>query len=129
MRLLGLAQVSCLLEPLARLEEVARQVGCAQVDAEALDHAPAVDDRAAGLPERATLAGTCLGLTLSDEAERAVLGFDLAHEPSVRRSAATAIGRRTDLRCGLLPKHEDRPRAVFVWRPAPVSRKPPGAGC
>ena len=106
MRRLGLGHVSCPLESLTGLEQVARQVGSAQVDAETLDEATAFDDGAAGLPKRAPFARTRLGLILSNEAERAGLGFDLAHVPSVGRQAGADIGRRTDLRCGLLPKRE-----------------------
>src|SRR3954453_15160285 len=105
MRVLGLGQVSRVVEALTRLEQVAREPGCAKVDAEAFDHATAVYDGAARLPERATVARACLDRTLGDEAKLAGVRLDLAHGRSVRRGAATAIGRRTDLRCGLLPRN------------------------
>src|SRR6266542_2827126 len=64
--LLGLGQVSRLLESLTRLEQVGCQVGPADVDAEALDQARAFDDGAAGFPKRTALTRTRLRLTLSD---------------------------------------------------------------
>jgi len=66
-RLLGLGQISGLLEPLARLQQVCRQIGPADVDAEAIDHARPCDDGSAGLPKSAQLVWARLDLTLSDE--------------------------------------------------------------
>src|SRR6266516_3512369 len=106
MRRLGLGEISGVLEPLARLEQVRGQIGPANVDAEALDEAIAFDGGAAGLPKRAPLARAQLGAILSDEAERAGLGFDLAHGVSLRAVNRSGIGPATDLGCGLLPKRQ-----------------------
>jgi hypothetical protein len=83
MRLLRLGQISSLLEALTRLEQVESQVAVAHVGAETLDEAVALDHRAAGLPKRAPLLRAQLHLTLTGEAQRAGLGFDLAHVSSV----------------------------------------------
>ena len=79
-----------------RLEQIRRQIGPANVDAEALDDAASFDDGAAGLPERAPLTQARLGLARGDETKRAVLGFDLAHNPSLRGDEPSGIGRGTD---------------------------------
>src|SRR5437667_2403884 len=104
-RLLGLGEISGALESLARLEQICGQIGPADVDAKALDEAIAFDDGAAGLPKHAPLARARLGAILSGEAERAGLGFDLAHGISLCAASRSGIGPTTDLRCGLLPKH------------------------
>src|SRR6266511_5232707 len=83
MRRVGLRQISRSVEPLARLEEVLGQIGPAEVDAETLDHASALDDGTAGLPEGAQLVWARLDLVLSDEPQRAVLLVDLTHVSSV----------------------------------------------
>ncbi len=83
MRLLGLEHTSSLLEAITRLEQVESQVGFTHVGAETVDQAVALDDGAAGLPKRAPLVRTHLHLTLTDQAQRAGLGFDQAHISSV----------------------------------------------
>src|SRR5207302_7774109 len=111
-------------------------IGAADVDAKALDKAIAFDDGAAGLPKHAPLARARLGAILSVEAERAGLGFDLAHGISLWAASRSGIGPTTDPCCGLLPKH-----AAYVKRRRPLRSKrssrearprftqePPGAG-
>jgi len=65
MRSFGLGQILGLLEPIAHIEQVFGQIGPADVDAEAVDDATAFSNGAAGLPERAALAGTGLVDALS----------------------------------------------------------------
>jgi hypothetical protein len=98
---LGLDEGSRLVEAVARLEQVGRQIGPAYVDPEPLDQASARDDGAAGLPERASLLLARLGLALSDETKRAGLGFDLAHIPSVGQRVVWAIGISADPAAGI----------------------------
>jgi hypothetical protein len=100
---LGLGHVSDLVEALARLEQVARQTGSADIDSETVDEATAFDDGAAGLPEGTAFARAGLLPSLSGEAKRAVLGFDPAHVTSVCHQGAGDIGQPTDLPCGDLP--------------------------
>jgi len=96
-RSLGLGQISCLIEALARLEQVRGQTGPADVDAEAFDQAITLDDRAAGLPEGASLVWARFGPALCDESKRALLGVNLAHARSVERGRNCDIGPGTDL--------------------------------
>jgi hypothetical protein len=72
-----------LLEALTCFEQVRRQLGPADVDAQSLDQARALDDRAARLPERASLARTRFCGFVGGESERAVLWRDLVHDKSV----------------------------------------------
>jgi hypothetical protein len=109
-RLLGLAQVSGLLQTLARLQQVRRQIGPADVDANAIDQATPFDDGSAGFPKRTRVTRTRLDLTLSAEAERARLGFDLAHVSSVRPVPVADIRGPTESGCGLLLNGEDAER-------------------
>ena len=109
MRTLGLGQISCLLEALARLEQVRRQIGPANVDAKALDQTAAFDDRAARLPERAKFAPAGL-----DDARRkpqsAPLCLDLAHGCSVQPVWCAHIRAVPEFGCGLLLKRNHRRR-------------------
>jgi hypothetical protein len=57
---LRLGQVSRLLEALARLEQVRRQIGPTKFHTKALDEATAGHDGATGLPERAPVTGARL---------------------------------------------------------------------
>jgi hypothetical protein len=95
-RRLSRGEISCMLEPLSRVEQVCSQVGLLQVDAEPLDEAIPFHDSAARLPERASLVRTSLHLTSSGEAEGAVLGVRLVHAPSVELDAFRDIRRCTD---------------------------------
>jgi len=110
MRLLGLAHLSGPLQTLARLQQVRRQIGPANVDAQALDQARALDDGAAGFPKRTPVTRARLDLTLSAEAEHARLEFDLAHVSSVRSVPVRDIRGPTESGCGLLLNREDAER-------------------
>ena len=96
MRLLRLGHSSSLLEALARLEQVESQVRFTHVGPETVDQAVALDDGAAGLPKRAPLLRTQLHLSLTDQAQRAGLGFDPAHASSVDAGPAQGIRPGTD---------------------------------
>ena len=96
MRLLGLGHVSGLLEPLECVEQIGRQIMSAEVDAETLDKAAALEYCAAGFPEAATLVRTGFANSVSGAAKRAGLVFDLAHIASVDCRAAGAIGSGAD---------------------------------
>jgi len=82
-RLLGLGQVSRLLETLPRLEEIAGQIAVPDVDAKTLDEAVASNDGTARFPKCAELLRARLGLSACRETQCARLGFDLAHASSV----------------------------------------------
>jgi hypothetical protein len=66
-RSLGLDQVPCLIETFACLEQVRRQIGPVDIDAEAFDHATTLDDGAPWLPKGTTLACARFGRALSGE--------------------------------------------------------------
>jgi hypothetical protein len=101
MRRLGFGHVSCLLKALARLEQVLRQIGSANVQAQPLDQAAAFDDRAARLPEPTPLARTGLD-DAQCEPQRAPLWVDLAHGFSVQPALRDHIRAVPESRCGLL---------------------------
>jgi hypothetical protein len=92
----GVSQISRLVESLARLEQVRRQIRPANVATESVDDAASCDDRPAGFPEGAALVRAQLRLALDRQTQRAVLGFDLAHDSSLRGDALGDIGRGTD---------------------------------
>src|SRR2546427_1266131 len=97
-----LGQRSRLLQPLAHLEQICRQIDPADVDAEAVDQAARLDDGAPRLPERAALSRTRLGFSPSDEAEHAVRCFDPGHV--FESSAFGSAGHRAvrGFACGLI---------------------------
>jgi hypothetical protein len=97
MRSLDLGQIPCLIEALARLEQVRGQIGSAEVDAKTLDQAAALDDSPAGFPERTPLTRARLGLSLGRESERALLGINLAHAWSLDGRRPLNIRPGTDL--------------------------------
>ena len=101
MRRLGLGRISSLREALARLEQVLRQIGLANVHAQPLDQAAAFDDRAARLPERAPLARTRLD-DARGEPQCARLWLDLAHGLSVQPVPRAHIRAVPEFGCGLL---------------------------
>ena len=71
MRRFGYDEVSRLLEPCARIEQVGCQIAPAHVDAETLDQTATFHDGAAGLPEHTSLAWTRLRARLGAETEHA----------------------------------------------------------
>ena len=95
-RALGLHQITCLVEAFACLEQIRRQTGQANVDAETLDQATSLDDGPAGLPEGTSFVRARLGLAPGREAEHAVLGFGLVHSSSVEPGRTRGIRRHTD---------------------------------
>ena len=97
MRSLDLGQIPCLIEALARLEQVRGQIRPADVDAKTFDQAATLDDSPTGFPERTPLTRARLGLSLSRETERALLGINLAHAWSLDCRRPLNIGPGTDL--------------------------------
>jgi hypothetical protein len=106
-RTLGLGQISSLLEALAGLEQVLRQIGPANVHAQPLDQAAAFDDRAARLPERTKFAPTGVD-DARRKPQRALLCLDLAHSCSVQPVPFAHIRAVPEFDCGLLLKHDHR---------------------
>jgi DNA-binding CsgD family transcriptional regulator len=121
-RLLGLSQVSRLLETLPRLEQIGRQIRLPHVDAKALDQARALDDGAPWFPESAFLARAELHSAFSDEAERAGLGFPLAHVSSVRSPLPGSIRRGTDSDAAFYGAAFSAARALRVAVQTPTRR-------
>jgi hypothetical protein len=98
----GLGQISCLLEALARLQQVRRQIGAPHIHTETFDETTSWCNGSAGLPE-----GTPLARAALDDALRQVkraTRFDLAHDLSLRGSVSAGIRAATESRCGLLLK-------------------------
>ena len=102
---LGLRSISCLVETLTHFDQVASHVGPTNVGAEPLNHAASLDDRAAFLPEHASLLRTQLH-DAGCEAEDAALWLDLTHGFSVSTRVGGAIRASPESGCGLLLKRE-----------------------
>jgi hypothetical protein len=114
---LGRGEVSRLFEPLARLEQVARQVGCAEVDAEALDNATAVDDGAAGLPKRALLVRACLnGTSATRRSLQGVGAIWLMSQVSAAPLRLPSVAVPICVAAFYRERRRPPPRAVFVRR-------------
>lgn len=73
------AQVASLPQPVTQLEEIGREIGAAEVDAEPLEHACTLERGASVLPEGTSLPGTGLSRAAGGEAEPAGLARGRVH--------------------------------------------------
>ena len=119
--------VSRLLDALSHLEQVPGQVAVSDVEAEPLDQAVTRDDRAAVLPERASLARAGLAAAVG-EVERAELRLDLVHGSSVRLAPNRSIGSGTDPRAAFYGGARAASLQRFPLRDSPRQRAGPPSG-